>query len=139
MLVTVCVCEGMGCGKSRLHVASRDQCCVGLGEHGREKWRTVAKSCAVGWFSFSFVTLGSGGRTAGWAIPGCVIWLETIPGCSLPKHFSLSLLLNQRENCHKLEIGLWKLEISRSPTNLYMIEILKILPGTTYLATCLWL
>lgn len=42
-----------------------------------------------------------------------IVWLETIPGCSLPKYFSPSLLLNQRQNCHKLEIGLWMLGISQ--------------------------
>lgn len=36
---------------------------------------------------------------AGWAwqaVPGCRVRLETIPGCSVPKYLSPSLLLNQR-------------------------------------------
>lgn len=49
-------------------------------------------------------------------IPGCTVWLETIPGSSFPKHFSpFFLLLNQKENCHKLEIGLW--ELGKWPEN----------------------
>lgn len=100
-----CACiVGKGQGKTRLRLASRDQCCVGVGEHGRGERRRGAKAGTVGCFSSRFVTLGSGGGSGGLAIPGCVLRLETIPGHSLPKHLSLSLLLNQRENC-PLEVG----------------------------------
>lgn len=108
------VCRGMGCGTSRQQLlAPRDQYCTrpSRPDGGKDRRSVLGLAWQVGLPSLLFC----------WTA-GCIVQLETVPSCSVHKHFSPPLLLDQKKNCHKWEVGLWKLALSqRAQQTIYMI------------------